>query len=138
VILVTPEGASYDSINHVHDVGFVATALKGALRYCIDFLPNKIKHTEVKSVGVRSHSYKEIPVVGWNVGTICFPRSLRPPKKMVQVSIEGKKILSGSHTSSFIAMIHESQFSRIKTECKMNLVEIIIFFSKSKSLANCS
>jgi hypothetical protein len=92
VLLVTSQGASRDFLNHVHDVGCIATALKRALRYCLYFLPNKVKHIEVKSMGVRSHSHKKILVVGWNVRAISFSRSHGLPKKTVQVSIERKKI----------------------------------------------
>jgi hypothetical protein len=81
---------SYDSLNHVHDVGCISITLKRAHRYFLDFIPNKMKHTKVKFVGARNHSQKEISIVGSNDEAISFPRNPPPPKKMIQVSIEGK------------------------------------------------
>jgi hypothetical protein len=83
-------------------------------------------------VGARSHSHKEILVVGWNVEAISFPRSHCPLKNMVQVGIERKKICSGFHTPSFVARIHESHLARIKAECHVNLVVVFNSLPKSK------
>jgi hypothetical protein len=71
-------------------------------------------------------------VVGWNVGAISFPRSHRPLKQVVQVSIEREKIRSSSHTPSFVARVYEPHLAHIKAECKVNLVVVCIFSPKSK------
>jgi hypothetical protein len=51
---------------------------------------------------------------------------------MVQVSIEREKIQSGSHTHSFVVRVHETYLACIKAKCKVNLVAVCIFSSKSK------
>jgi hypothetical protein len=80
---------------------------------------------------VRSHSHKDVTVVGQNVGAISLPRSHRPRKETVQVDIEWEKIQSGSHTPSFVARIHEPHLASFKAECKVNLLAVCIFPPKS-------
>jgi hypothetical protein len=49
---------------------------------------------------------------------------------MIQVSIEGKKIRSGSNTPSFVARVHESHPASIKVGCKVNIDVVCIIPSK--------
>jgi hypothetical protein len=51
---------------------------------------------------------------------------------MIQVSIEWKKIHSGSHTLSIVARIHEPHFAYFKPECKVNLDAVCIISAKIK------
>jgi hypothetical protein len=83
-------------------------------------------------MGLPSHSHKEILVVGWNVRAIPFPRSHRLTKKTVQVGVEGKKIHSGSRTSSFVVWIHEFELACIEMKCHVNLVAVSISSLKTK------
>jgi hypothetical protein len=41
----------------MHNIRCIPTTLKRALRYCLDLLPNEVKHTKIKSMGMRSHSH---------------------------------------------------------------------------------
>jgi hypothetical protein len=116
----------------MHDLGCISTTFERSLRNFLDLLPDEVKHRKVKSMGVRSHSHKEITVVGWNIGAISFPKRHRPPKEMVQVGVEWKQVRGGSHTPSFVARVHESQFVCFKMESKVNLDMVYIILSKSK------
>jgi hypothetical protein len=58
--------------------------------------------------------------------------SHHPPKKTVQVGIQGKQIRGSSHTPSLVARIHEPHFACFKAECKVNLDVVCIIPPKAK------
>jgi hypothetical protein len=132
MLLITTKGVSHDSLNQVHDIWCIPTTLERTLRYGLDLLSYEVKYTKVKSMGLLSHSHKDVPFVGWNVGAISFPMSHCLPKKIVQVSIEGKKIRSGPCAPSFVVWIHKLELAYIKVQCYVNLVAVCISSPKTK------